>query len=273
MRKSSIRQSFCCCYNAAVFREKFFIGLLIVLPAVGRSQDSKPAQQKPEVKVHMLNVCSPSAEEQKEIAAALAHVPKKPTFSEDFEVDRGRSVLDQSANPLSAVNPAAASPAETTIADFVRVRRDITGSGTYSTVQYSFSRDSQQMVETLVLRVRDPKDLLQLSIEDSASSVTSAAAMLAAATPPGRIKLERFGKSSVVLARCSGTADSPSADQSAYEPLFASASSVMGSYRALVDASTLVPEELTRIRRLGASAKISAPKASAPRKSGVSKHP
>jgi hypothetical protein len=251
-----------------VFKEKVLVAICFVFCTIGLAQEAQPAQQKPEVKVHMLNVCSPSAEEQQEIAAALSHVPKKPAFSEDFEVDRGRSVLDQSANPLSAVNPAAASPAEKTIADFVRVRRDITGSGTYSTVQYSFSRDSEQMVETLVLRVRDPKDLLQLSIEDSASSVTSAAAMLAAATPPGRIKLERFGKSSVVLARCSGTADSRPANQSAYEPLFASASSVLADYRALVGANTLVPEELSRIRRLGASATTSATK-----KQGTAKRP
>jgi hypothetical protein len=267
MRKSSIGQSFCCCYNAAVFTEKLLIGIVAILPALGWSQESKP-QQKPEVKVHVLNVCSPSSEEQQEISAALAHVPKSPAFSEDFEVDRGRSVLDQSANPLGAVNPAAASPAEKTIADFVRVRRDITGSGTYSTVQYSFSRDSERMIETLVLRVRDPKDLLQLSIEDSASSVTSPTAMLAAATPPGRIKLERFGKSSIVLARCSGTADSPPADQSAYEPLFASASSILTGYRSLVNASSLVPEELNRIRRLGA-----APKTAPSRKQGSAKHP
>ena len=271
MRKLSGRASFCCCYNAAVFKEKGFIGIvaiLFVLLVNGFAQEAKSAQQKPEVKVHMLNVCSPSAEEQQEIAAALAHVPRKPAFSEDFEVDRGRSVLDQSANPLSAVSPAAASPAEKTIADFVRVRRDITGAGTYSTVQYSFSRDNHQMVETLVLRVRDPKDLLQLSIEDSASSVTTAAAMLASATPPGRIKLERFGKSSVVLARCSGTADSPPADQSAYEPLFASAASVLASFRTLVGAAILVPEELGRIRRFGASSTTAAPKTS-----GTAKHP
>jgi len=243
-----------------VFRDKVLTAALFVFSAIGLAQEAKPGQQKPEVKVHMLNVCSPSAEEQQEIAAALAHVPNRPTFSEDFEVDRGRSVLDQSANPLSAVNPAAASPAEKNIADFVRVRRDIGGSAIYSTVQYSFSRDSQQMVETLVFRVRDPKDLLQLSIEDSASSVTTPAAMLASATPPSRIKLERFGKSSVVLARCSGTEGSPPTDQSAYEPLFASASSVLADYRTLVGAAALVPEELSRIRRFGNSSTSAAPK-------------
>lgn len=251
-----------------MFNEKVIIGIIFAFSVNGFAQEANSAQQKPEVKVHMLNVCSPSPEEQQEIAVALAHVPKKPAFSEDFEVDRGRSILDQSANPLSTVSPAAATAAEKTIADFVRIRRDITAAGIYSTVQYSFSRDSQQMVETLVLRVRDPKDLLQLSIEDSASSVTTAAAMLASATPPGRIKLERFGKASVVLARCSGTADSPPADQSAYEPLFASAASVLASYRTLVGAETLVPEELGRIRRFGASSTMAAPK-----RSGTAKHP
>jgi len=235
-----------CCYNAAVFSKSVFFMVAFVVPPILFGQENKPAPQKPEVKVHMLNVCTPSPEEQREIASALSQAPRKPSFSEDFEVDRGRSVLDQRANPLSVVN-AAAAPTEKSVADFVRVRRDITGSGTYSTVQYSFSRDSQQMVETLVLRVRDPKELLQISIEDSASSVTSAATMLGSGTPAARIKLERFGKSSVVLARCSGTADGPAADQSAYEPLFGSASSLLADYRGLLGATTLVPEELSRI--------------------------
>lgn len=237
-----------CCYNAAVFSKFFLFMIVLLTPMVFFGQENKPAPQKPEVRVHMLNVCTPSADEQREIAAALSQVPRKPSFSEDFEVDRGRSVLDQRANPLSVVYPGAAAPAEKSIADFVRVRRDITGSGTYSTVQYSFSRDTQQMVETLVLRVRDPKELLQVSIEDSASSVTSAAAMLSSGTPAARIKLERFGKSSVVLARCTATADGPPADQSAYEPLFGSASSLLAAYRGLLGATTLVPEELSRIR-------------------------
>ena len=57
-------------------------------------------------------------------------------------------------------------------------------------------------VETLVLHVRDPKDLIQISMEDSASAIGNAAAMVAANTPASRIRLERFGKSSVALARC-----------------------------------------------------------------------
>ena len=203
-------------------------------------------QQNPPVKVNVLNVCTPSPEEQQEIAAALAAIPKHPAFSADFEVDRGRSVLDPSSNPLIAAGTR--QPAgETAIADFVRMRHDIGGGSQYSTVQYSFSRDSKQMVETLVFRVRDPKELLQLSLEDSASSVTPASAMLSAATPVSRIKLERFGKPSVVLARCSSMETGQPVDQSKYEPLFSSATSALSSYRDLLNARTLIPEELTKL--------------------------
>lgn len=202
----------------------------------------------------MLNVCSPSADDQREIASALSRIPRRPAFSQDFEVDRGRSVLDQNANPLAAANvmPAAA-PADPATADFVRLRREFSA-GVYSNVQYSFSRDKEQMVETLVLRVRDPKDLLQVSIDDSASSVTPVTAMLGAGTPASRIKLERFGQSSIVLARCSGTAESAAPDQSKYEPLFASASATLIDYRGLFGVKTLVPEELARIASTGSSA-------------------
>jgi hypothetical protein len=113
------------------------------------------------------------------------------------------------------------------------------------------------MVETLVLRVREPKDLMEVSIEDSASTVASAAAMLSTSTPVSRVKLERFGKSSVVLARCSGGEGNPATDQSAYEPIFRAASSIMERYRDALGARKMVPEELARLR-VGTSAKSSA---------------
>jgi hypothetical protein len=134
------------------------------------------------------------------------------------------------------------------LAEFVRIRRDFPNGDTLSTAQYSFSRDKEQMVETLVFRLREPKDLLEISIESSAASVTTPATMLTAATPAGRIKLERFGKSSVVLARCSGSSNGgPAPDQSAYESLFASASSILSNYRGVLDARKLIPAELARI--------------------------
>ena len=222
--------------------------------ACAGQQSSTP---QPQVKVNVLNVCAPSPEEQQEIASALAKIPKRPSFSPDFEVDRGRSVLDQNANILASSgnnNASASVPADATSADFVRLRRDFAGSVPFATVQYAFSRDRAQMVETLVFRVRDPKDLLQVSIEDSASSVTTAAAMLGATTPASRIKLERFGKSSVVLARCPGQGGEPPPNQSAYEPLFSSASSILSEYRGILGARRLVPEELLRIDRTASGA-------------------
>jgi hypothetical protein len=235
-----------------VFRKIFMLGILLAPTCVCKAQGA-PAEKQPQVKVNVLNVCTPSADQQKEIAAALAGIPKKPSFSADFEVDRGRSVLDPSANPLAIANPGAnaAIPTDTTaVADFVRIRHDLSGTP-YLNVQYSFSRDTHQMVETLVFRVRDPKDVMQVSIEDSASSVTAAATMLSATTPASRIKLERFGKSSVVLSRCSATGEGPPPDQSAYEPLFSAASGLLSEYRDMLGARTLVPEELTRIRGSG----------------------
>jgi hypothetical protein len=211
------------------------------------AQEAPAPQTKPPVKVNMLNVCAPSADDQQEIAAALSRIPKRPSFSPDFEVDRGRSVLDQNANPLASSSSAPVAPADSTTADFVRLRRDFAGTGPYSNVQYSFSRDNEQMIETLVFRVREAKDLLQVSIDDTASAVTSPSAMLSAATPASRIRLERFGKASIVLARCSGTAENPAPDQSKYEPLFAAASATLGDYRGVFGVKTLVPEELARI--------------------------
>ena len=225
-----------------------FVAVGLIASCASFAQQTNSAQ--PQVKVNVLNVCTPSAEEQQEISSALDRVPRRPAFTQDFEVDRGRSVLDPSANPLAALKGQL--PEGSAAADFVRVRRDLTSSDIYSTVQYSFSRDSNQMVETLVFKVRDPKDLMQVSIEDSASSVTTPAVMLDSMTPAGRIKLERFGKSSVVLARCTG-AEGPAPDQSAYEPLFRSASSILTSYRGHLGAKTLVPEELARLGRSAGS--------------------
>jgi hypothetical protein len=227
---------------------------LPILPALALATALSAQQQQPQVKVNVLNVCSPSADEQKEIASALARVPKQPAFSEDFEVARGRSSLSEGAGFLQAGQSAQMSD-EPSVANWVRLRRDFGVQALFSTVQYSFSNDAQNMIETLVLHVRDPKDLVQLSIEDSASAVTTPAAMLGTSTPASRIKLERFGKSSVVLARCTGSEGGRPPDQSAYEPLFSSASAIMTNYRTRLNARRTIPDELARVA--AASAKPS----------------
>jgi hypothetical protein len=194
----------------------------------------------------MLNVCTPSAEEQKEIAAALARVPRQPLFGSDFEVSRGRSTLTDMPAMLAAATPGHVA-GEPSVASYVRIRKEFSVQALFSLVQYSFSNDGQTMVETLVLHVRDPKDLIQVSLEDSASAVTSSGTMLGANTPVNRVRLERFGKSSVALARCPPTEAGPAPNQSAYEPLFRSASEVMANYRGLLGVKSIVPEELAKI--------------------------
>lgn len=200
----------------------------------------------------MLNVCAPSPEDKREIASALSKVPKQPLFGTDFEIARGRSSLDAQPNFLQAGANAQMGDSSD-IASWVRMRKEFSVQAMFSTVQYSFSADAKNMIETLVFRVRDPKDLLELTIEDSASSVTTPATMLGTNTPASRIKLERFGKSSVVLVRCYATEAGPAPDQSAYEPLFQSASGIVAAYRKLLGAQSTVPAELARLKVAPAS--------------------
>ena len=232
------------------------IGTVGLVASAQEPATEKAKSGQPQVKVNMLNVCAPTAEDQKEIANALARVPRQPLFTEDFEVSRGRTTLTEKPGFLEAGQSAQFS-AEPTSSLWVRMRREFSVQALFSTVQYSFSVDKQFMVETLVLRVRDPKDLMQIAIEDNASSVTSPAAMLGANTPPTRIKLERFGKSSIVLARCSGdpSTGEPAPDQSAYNPLFQSGAALMSAYRGLLGVRQMVPDELARMERAPAKAK------------------
>jgi len=225
------------------------------MAGLASAQQPPVNSQQPPIKVNVINVCAPPADEQKELSSALAKVPDKPTFSKDYEVARGHSTLDPSV-PIPGMQPLP--PGAVSAADWVRVRREFPGTTLFSNVQYSFSVDATNMVETLVLRVRDPKpnDLMEVSVEDSASAVTSATAMLSSSTPVSRVKLERFGKASVALARCSGTEGNPT-DQSAYEPIFRNASSIMEHYRHALDAGKVVPQELAHLRA-GTATKVSA---------------
>jgi hypothetical protein len=225
----------------------FLIAVVILVTSTAVSQQAPQAPStQPQVKVNVLNVCTPSAEEQKEIASALARIPREPAFADDFEISHGRSTLDQSPNFLQPGENAKMSD-EPQVASYVRIRREFAGKAMFSNVQYSFSNDGQNMVETLVLHVRDPKELIQVSMEDSASAIGSAESMVTANTPANRIRLERFGKSSIALARCDATENGPAPDQTAYAPLFSGASEVLASYRKLLGVRRVVPEELAQI--------------------------
>ncbi|MFY9646022.1 MAG: hypothetical protein WAK29_12630 [Terriglobales bacterium] len=225
---------------------------MAALSVVASAQQSAvDAQPQPKVKVNVLNVCAPAADEQKELSSALAKVPAKPLFATDYEISRGRSTLDPNT-PIPGMQPLPAGAVSA--ADWVRIRREFPDSSIFSNVQYSFSVDSKNMVETLVLRVREQKDLIQVSIEDSASAVASAAAMLSSTTPVSRVRLERFGKSSVALARCTGEEGGPVTDQHAYEPIFHAASTIMERYRDALGARKMVPAELARLGVKGSAA-------------------
>ena len=236
-------------------------------PPVAAQEPPANPPATPQVKVNMLNVCTPSADEQKEIAAALARIPKQPLFSADFEVSRGRSTLTDMPSFLAAGQPGHVA-GEPSVANYVRIRREFSVQALFASVQYSFSNDGANMVETLVLHVRDPKDLIQVAIEDSASSVTTSEAMLASNTPANRVRLERFGKPSIALARCTAADSGAAIDQSAYEPLFRSASDVLVNYRALLNVKRIVPEELAAI---GESKQKAAPKPNAAKPAGAKK--
>jgi hypothetical protein len=230
-----------------VFPHRILITTAVLALALFASAQQPAANsQQPQVKVNLLNVCAPSADEQKELSSALSKIPAKPVFGTDYEVSRGRSTLDPNT-PIPGMG--SLPPGAVATADWVRIRREFPSAALFSNVQYAFSVDSKDMVETLVLRVRDPKpnDLMEVSVEDSASAVASATAMLSTSTPVSRVKLERFGKPSVVLARCGGDSGNPTTDQSMFELIFRAASSIMERYRDALGARKMVPQELARL--------------------------
>jgi hypothetical protein len=211
------------CYNPTVFRRALTM-LFLLATAAAQDQQKPPAAQptapspegKPQVKVNYLNVCTPGADEESIIKGALAAVQPKPAFSADFEVSRGRTSLKDAPD-----------------AKYVRLRRDFAPESPLLTAQYSMSTDATNAIEILVLRPRDPKDFLQVVMEDRVSAdAAKPLSLLQVDTPTSRVRIERLNKSSAVLTRC------PEVDQSAYEPVFHQASEIMAKYRAELELRT-----------------------------------
>ncbi len=176
----------------------------------------------PQIKLNFLNVCTPTDAETQELQSALNKVPAKVTYSGDFEVTRGRLISDKEG-----------------ASRYVRLRRELAGDPLFSNVQYSLSSDDKNTTETLVFKARDPKDLVLVSIEDQISATAAKpASVLDADTPANHIKLERFGKSSIALARCENR------DQSAYESLFAQATKLIAQYRRALGLRTMFRNDL-----------------------------
>jgi hypothetical protein len=121
----------------------------------------------------------------------------------------------------------------------VRIRREFGEKALLRDAQYSLSVEGNAASEALALHLRDSREVLQILISDTVSG--SAAQVVKAATPPDRIRIERFGKGSIVLARCA------TVDQSAYEPLFAAAGGILEQYRTAMAVRTVVPAELAHL--------------------------
>lgn len=137
-----------------------------------------------------------------------------------------------------------------TPSNWVRIRREFPADSSFVSVQYSISVDSGGISETLVFRSREMKDVIQVSMDDKVSSSADPAQVVKSDTPVDHIRIERFGKSSVALARC------PEADQHAYDPLFQQASDVLSHYRTALNVRTTV---LSDLRRLGVGEKTDGP--------------
>ena len=197
---------------------------IIVLFSAFTYGQQPPKQDNMQVHVNYMNVCSPSETDKREIVAALERIPTAPNFGPEFEIARGRSTAPDAP-----------------IASWVRVRREFPPGGVLTNAQYSVSLDAKDIIETVVLRWREPKDLMQVSIEDTVSAVAAPATVVSTDTPASRIRIERFGKPSLGLSRCSET------DQKAFDQVFAAASRVMSRYRTALGVRESVPPELARL--------------------------
>ena len=200
------------------------IALLGVVSA-GVSAQGGPTSAPPQIRLNVVNACAPNDLEQKQIAAALARIPERPAFSKDFEIARGHSTDKEGAS------------------DWIRLRREFMPDTLFSSVQFMLTISGDSIEESLVLHAKanQPGEPLQISLENEVTQ-GRAAEVLRSDTPPNRIRLERFGKPSLVLARCSQI------DQKAYESLFRTAAERFARYRAALDVRGTVAPELARFQ-------------------------
>lgn len=226
-------------YNRPVSPLRLFLILAFSAIAIRASAQQQPKPGDMKVQINYLNVCSPSDADKQEIVSALERIPTAPRFGPEFEIARGRSTAPDAP-----------------IASWVRVRHEFPPDAPLTNAQYSVSLDANDIIETMVFRWREPKEVMQVSIEDSVSTVASPATVVSTDTPASRIRVERFGKPSLVLSRCA------EADQTAYESVFTAASRVMSRYRTALGVRDSVPPELARLGFGGSlPAKTQKPKA------------
>jgi hypothetical protein len=209
-------------YNQSVhIRSLLFIFVLINFSLAQQPEKSPSSSEiqkleaqkkddKTQIRLNVLHVCSPDEAEKQVLSSALTKVPHTFNFSQDFELIRGVATMKDSK------------PSR-----YLRLRRELAGEGALANVLYSISTDNLETTETLVLKTRDIKELISLSFDVIVTaSSTTPASLLTVDSPPTRIRVERSGKNAVVLARCE------SGGQEAYDPLFHQASSLMSQLRS-----------------------------------------
>jgi hypothetical protein len=205
---------------------------LLTLSAAGQETAVAPQTK---IQVNFLNSCRPAPGDLEEMGRALARVKQRPSFAADFEVSRGLTTLTE-AEARAAGAPAGSG---NTASTYVRIRKEFPENAALTDAQYSLSVEGNSAGEVLALHMRDSREVLQILISDSV--VGSAAQVVKVDTPPDRVRVERFGKASIVLARCGAV------DQSAFEPLFQTAANILEEYRAAMAVKRVVPAELAQL--------------------------
>lgn len=207
-----------------------------LLAASATAQQPAPADQ-PKIRVNMVNSCQPAPAETEQISKALAKVAELTPFAPDFEISRGRSTLTEAQARAAGV----ANVSGPVRSNWIRIRRDLAEHSPVASVQFSLTEESGSASELIALHLRETKadDVLQIAI--SAAVPGSAAQLLDSTTPPQRIQVERFGKSSLVLRRCEEV------DQTIYNPLFIQAAKIFEAYRKAMAVRTVAAAEMTRL--------------------------
>ena len=215
---------------------------LLLAPALAANGQAAPAPPqapdaaKPRIQVSFLNSCHPAFTDSEDIHRALARLKERVAFTSDFVITRGVTTLSEEqarGARVTAEGSATRSP-------WVRIRRNFGEKAAIASVQYTFSVEGRSVGEILSLAPRDAHDVVEVLI--SSSVVGTPAQAIAADTPPERIRVERYGRSSLVLQRCGE-------DQTVYEPVFEEARQVFERYRSALGVKTLVPAELARLPR------------------------
>ena len=216
------------------------LGMLLMLALAAHGQvtpvsPKAPEEAKPKIQVSFLNSCHPSFADSEEIHRALARLKEHAAFTADFEITRGVTTLTG-----EQAHTAGAYMVSATRSPWVRIRRNFGEKSAIASVQYTFSQEGNSVGETLSLAPRDTHDMLEVLISSSVAGTPAQA--VAADTPPERIRVERFGRGSLVLQRCGE-------DQTVYQPVFEEARQIFEHYRVALGVKTVVPAELARIPR------------------------